>query len=77
MGMSMGMSMRMILLCATCHGDRNRDDPDAFAAGLTGAVPYKLCPNCNKTVDDETMKDPNYRRRVRRLLARRLRRKAR
>jgi hypothetical protein len=76
MGMSMGFSMRMILVCATCREDRDRPDPDAFEAALCGAVAYKVCPNCKKTVGDECMKDQNFRRRVRRYLARITKRKA-
>jgi hypothetical protein len=76
MGMSLGFSMRMALICSTCDQDRAKPDPDAFMAGLCGAVPYKVCPNCHKTVSDEYMKDHNYRRRVRRFVARTTKRKA-
>ena len=75
MGMSMGMTMRMIMLCKVCGEDTQRDDPDAFDAVLRGVCAYKLCPSCKRTVDDATVKCPNYRRRVRRFVARRNKRR--
>lgn len=65
--MRLVMSMRQIVECGVCREDFFRPDPDAFEAALCGAVAYKICPCCKKTVGD--FKDRNYRRRARRWIA--------
>jgi len=65
--MRLVMSMRMVMLCSVCGGVMGSPDPDAFEAALCGAVAYKICPCCGRTVGD--FKDRNYRQRARRWVA--------
>ncbi len=70
MMLSMGMGLRLGLKCTVCYQwrDEARAQATSVAVALFGAKGYAVCPCCEQPAPDQH--DRNYRRRVRRFLAR-------
>lgn len=59
------MCMKMQQLCPICDQSITGEEADQerTAAAIFGAVSdYRVCCHCKRTVDEDTQKDPEYRK---------------
>jgi hypothetical protein len=72
-GMGLSLRLTVTLECKVCGQSLNtkKRDEDLTNVALFGRVEYAQCPSCLQIVPFGQMRDPAYRRRVRRFVQKR------